>query len=135
MTIMIPVLTASIMSQYKRDYPRTAAELLVRIQLRDGPMIHATTANLSRAGFQVAADPQTVGLLFPVTPTPNPRQRVEVEAELHLPGGQGDSRVVNTRSAAVFARRIAAAQYRVGFQFTDIEPEVEAVLGAFVDGR
>ena len=33
------------------------------------------------------------------------------------------------------SRRIAAEQYRVGFQFTDIKPDMEAVLGAFVDGR
>ena len=122
------------MSNYKRDHPRTVAELLVRFQLPDGETIHATTANLSRAGFQVAADPHTVGLLFPVTWQPNPRQRVEVTAELHLPASQGDAAVLNARSAAVFARRVAAEQYRVGFQFTDIEPEVEAALGSFVDG-
>ena len=122
-------------SHYKRDHPRTVAELLVRFQLPDGQTIHATTANLSRAGFQVAADPHTVNLLFPVTQQPNPRQRTEVQAELHLPAQQGDANILNARSAAVFARRVAAEQYRVGFQFTAIEPEAEEVLGAFVDGR
>lgn len=121
------------MSHYKRDHPRTAAELLVRIHIADGEVNHATTANLSRAGFQIAADPQTVGLLFPASQQPVPRERVEVHTEVHLPGRHGESLVVEARCAAVFARRIAAAQYRIGFQFMSIEPEVEELLGAFID--
>lgn len=123
------------MSNYKRDHPRTLAELLVRYRLPDGETIHASTANLSRAGFQVAADPHTVALLFPITLTPNPHQRVEVTAELRIPARKGEPLVVNVRSAGVFARRVAAEQYRVGFQFTDVEPDVESVLGEFVDGH
>ena len=122
------------MSLYKRDHPRTAAELLVRIHLADGVVVHATTANLSRAGFQIAADPQTVGLLFPASHQPVPRERTEVRTELHVPGRHGEPAVIDARCAAVFARRIAAEQYRVGFQYTVIEPDEEERLGAFVEG-
>jgi len=121
------------MSDYKRDHPRAVAELQVRIHLVDGQVIHATTVNLSRAGFQVAADPQTVGLLFPASPQPVPRQRIEVQVELQLPGRQREPSVVEAGGTAVFARRIAASQYRVGFQFTSIGPEAEELLGAFID--
>ena len=121
------------MSDYKRDHPRALAELLVRIRLADGQVIHATTANLSRAGLQVAADPPTVGLLFPITHQPNPRQRIEASVEVHLPATPGEADVVNARCAAVFARRIAASQYRVGFQFTQIEEADERRLEEFVD--
>jgi c-di-GMP-binding flagellar brake protein YcgR len=124
-----------LLRQYKRDHPRIAVELLVEIVPPDRPVIHASTVNLSRAGFQLHADGEMVSVLFPRTTQPAPGDRVSVTVRLRVPREREDAAFVETRCEAVFSRRVAENEYRIGLQFGDMSEEDEALLDAYIDSR
>jgi hypothetical protein len=83
----------------------------------DGEIIHAITVNLSPAGIQIACDRVTVNSILPLSQRRLPRNTREVEVRLRFPESSGMPDIIDTRCRAVFSRRVAENEYRIGLQF------------------
>jgi hypothetical protein len=89
----------------------------------DGEVIHAITVNLSPAGIQIACDRVTVDSILPLSQRRVPRTSREVEVRLRFPESSGMPDIIDTRCKAVFSRRVAENEYRIGLQFQGFEGE------------
>jgi len=107
--------------KYKRDYPRVPVHLPVEVSLPDGEVIHAITVNLSPAGVQIACDRITVNRILPLSKTRLPNCTQEVELRLRFPESSGMPDIIDARCAAVFSRRVAENEFRIGLQFHGFE--------------
>ena len=121
------------MRKYKRDYPRVPAHLPVEVSLPDGEVIHAVTVNLSPAGIQIACDRATVGSILPLSQRRRPTSTTEVDVRLRFPESSGMPDVIGTRCIAIFSRRVAENEYRIGLQFQRFEGDDYQKLERFLD--
>lgn len=116
---------------YRREYPRIPMAVPVDVQVPDGALIRAKMCNVSRAGMQLACDPVTVGQLLPGGQMPMPSQPVTLDVRFELPVG-GEPVPINVRCAAVFSRRVAQNEFRLGLQFTSFEAEGADHLESYI---
>ena len=121
------------MRKYKRDYPRVPAHLPVEVSTPDGELIHAITVNLSPAGIQIACDRVTVDSILPLNQRRLPRSTREVDVRLRFPESSGMPDVINTRCTAVFSRRVAENEYRIGLHFKGFDGDDYQKLEHFLD--
>ncbi len=103
--------------------------------MRDGEVIHAITVNLSPAGIQIACDRVTVNSILPVSQRPLPRNTPEVDVRLRFPESSGMPEVIDARCKAVFSRRVAENEYRIGLQFQRFQGDDYQKLEHFLDDR
>ena len=89
----------------------------------DGEIIHAITVNLSPAGIQIACDRVTVNSVLPLSQRRLPKRTREVEVRLRFPESSGMPDTIDARCTAVFSRRVAENEYRIGLQFLGIDGE------------
>ncbi len=120
--------------KYKRDYPRVPVHLPVEVSMPDGEIIHAITVNLSPAGVQIACDRVTVNSILPVSQRRLPRKTRQVELRLRFPESSGMPHIIDARCTAVFSRRIAENEYRIGLQFQGFDGEDYQKLEHFLEG-
>jgi hypothetical protein len=99
----------------------------------DGEVIHAITVNLSPAGIQIACDRVTVNSVLPLSQRRVPKRTREVEVRLRFPESSGMPDVIDARCAAIFSRRIAENEYRIGLQFLGFEGDDYQKLEHFLD--
>ena len=99
----------------------------------DGEVIHAITVNLSPAGIQIACDRVTVNSVLPLSQRRVPKRTREVEVRLRFPESSGMPDVIDARCAAIFSRRIAENEYRIGLQFLGLEGDDYQKLEHFLD--
>lgn len=99
----------------------------------DGEVIHAITVNLSPAGIQIACDRVTVNSILPLNQRRLPQSTREVEVRLRFPESSGMPDVVNARCTAVFSRRVAENEYRIGLQFKSFDSDDYQKLEHFLD--
>ena len=107
---------------YRREYPRIPVTLPVEVQVADGARINVKMCNISRAGMQLACDPITVKRLLPGGQPPLPGQPVTLDVRFELPSGQ-DTVPISVRCNAIFSRRVAQNEFRLGLQFASFEAE------------
>ena len=131
----VPLVTSSQRSvrKYKRDYPRVPAHLPVEVLMPDGEIIHAITVNLSPAGIQIACDRVTVNRILPLSQRRTPRKTPEVDVRLRFPESSGMPDVIDARCTAIFSRRVAENEYRIGLQFQRFEGDDYRKLEHFLD--
>jgi hypothetical protein len=120
--------------KYKRDYPRIPAHLAVEVSMPDGEIIHAITVNLSPAGIQIACDRVTVNSILPLSQRRLPKRTRQVDVRLRFPESSGMPDIIDARCTAVFSRRVAENEYRIGLQFQGFEGEDYQKLEHFLDG-
>ena len=101
----------------------------------DGEIIHAITVNLSPAGIQIACDRVTVNSILPLSQRRLPRSTRQVDVRLRFPESSGMPDIIDARCTAVFSRRVAENEYRIGLQFQGFEGEDYQKLEHFLDGR
>lgn len=99
----------------------------------DGEVIHAITVNLSPAGIQIACDRVTVNSVLPLSQRRVPKRTREVEVRLRFPESSGMPDVIDARCAAVFSRRVAENEYRIGLQFLGFDGEDYQKLEHYLD--
>ena len=99
----------------------------------DGEVIHAITVNLSPAGIQIACDRVTVNSVLPLSQRRVPKRTREVEVRLRFPESSGMPDVIDARCAAIFSRRVAENEYRIGLQFLGFEGDDYQKLEHFLD--
>ncbi|NIM27808.1 MAG: hypothetical protein GWN21_15435 [Gammaproteobacteria bacterium] len=121
------------MRKYKRDYPRVPVHLPVEVSMSDGEVIHAITVNLSPAGIQIACDRFTVNSILPLSQRRVPSESREVDVRLRFPESSGMPDVVDVRCRAVFSRRVAENEYRIGLHFESFEGDGYRKLEHFLD--
>ena len=121
------------MRKYKRDYPRVPANLPVEVSTPDGEVIHAITVNLSPAGIQIACDRVTVNSIMPLNSRHPPKDTRQVDVRLRFPESSGMPHVIDARCTAVFSRRVAENEYRIGLQFLSFHGDDYRKLEHFVD--
>ena len=105
----------------------------MEVSTPDGEVIHAITVNLSPAGIQIACDRVTVNSIMPLNtrrPSKDPRQ---VDVRLRFPESSGMPHVIDARCTAVFSRRVAENEYRIGLQFLSFHGDDYRKLEHFVD--
>lgn len=107
--------------------------LPVEVSMPDGEVIHAITVNLSPAGIQIACDRVTVDSILPLSQRRLRTSTREVEVRIRFPESSGMPDVIDTRCSAVFSRRVAENEYRIGLQFQGFEGEDYQKLGHFLD--
>ena len=100
----------------------------------DDEIIHAITVNLSPAGIQIACDRVTVNSILPLSQRRLPRTTRQVEVRLRFPESSGMPDVIDARCTAVFSRRVAENEYRIGLQFQELDGEDYQKLEHFLDG-
>ncbi len=99
----------------------------------DGEVIHAITVNLSPAGIQIACDRVTVNSVLPLSQRRIPKRTREVEVRLRFPESSGMPDVIDARCAAIFSRRVAENEYRIGLQFLGFQGDDYQKLEHFLD--
>ncbi len=99
----------------------------------DGEIIHAITVNLSPAGIQIACDRVTVNSILHLSQRRVPRKTPQVEVRLRVPESSGMPEIIDARCTAVFSRRVAENEYRIGLKFQDFEGEDYQKLEHFLD--
>ena len=99
----------------------------------DGEVIHAITVNLSPAGIQIACDRVTVNSILSLNQRRLPKRSREIEVRLRFPESSGMPDVIDTRCTAIFSRRVAENEYRIGLQFKDFEGDDYQKLEHFLD--
>lgn len=99
----------------------------------DGEVIHAITVNLSPAGIQIACDRVTVNSILPLSQRRFPRRTQPVDVRLRFPESSGMPDVIDTRCVAVFSRRVAENEYRIGLQFQGFDGDDYQKLEHFLD--
>ncbi len=99
----------------------------------DGEVVHAVAVNLSPAGIQIACDRVTVNSVLPVSHRRLPKSTRQVDVCLRFPESSGMPDVVNARCTAVFSRRVAENEYRIGLQFQEFEGDDFQKLECFFD--
>ena len=99
----------------------------------DGEVIHAITVNLSPAGIQIACDRVTVNSVLPLSQRRVPKRTREVEVRLRFPESSGMPDVIDARCAAIFSRRVAENEYRIGLQFLGFDGDDYQKLEHFLD--
>ncbi len=119
--------------KYKRDYPRVPLHLPVEVSLPDGEIIHAITVNLSPAGIQIACDRVTVDSILPLSQRRLPNETRRVKVRLRFPESSGMPDVIDVRCTAIFSRRVAENEYRIGLQFQGLGGEDYRKLEDFLD--
>ena len=119
--------------KYKRDYPRVATQLPVELSLPDGEIIHAVSVNLSPAGIQIACDRVTVSRILPLSQRRRPTSTTEVQVRLRFPESSGMPDVIATRCIAIFSRRVAQNEFRIGLQFQHFEGDDYQKLERFLE--
>jgi hypothetical protein len=119
--------------KYNRDYPRVSVHLAVEVSMPDGEVVHAVAVNLSPAGIQIACDRVTVNSVLPVSHRRLPKSTRQVDVCLRFPESSGMPDVVNARCTAVFSRRVAENEYRIGLQFQEFEGDDFQKLECFFD--
>ncbi len=100
----------------------------------DGEIIHAITVNLSPAGIQIACDRVTVDSILPLSQRRLPKNTRQVEVRLRFPESSNMPHIIDARCTAVFSRRVAENEYRIGLQFQSFEGEDYQKLEHFLDG-
>ena len=100
-----------------------------------GEVIHALTVNLSPAGIQLACDRVAVNSILPMSQRPLPSRNREFYVRLRFPESSGVPDVVETRCAAIFSRRVAENEYRIGLQFLSFEDGGYGKLERFLDRK
>jgi len=105
----------------------------VEVAMPDGEVIHAITVNLSPAGIQIACDRVTVNSVLPLSQSRLPKRTREVEVRLRFPESSGMPHVIDARCAAIFSRRVAENEYRIGLQFLGFEGDDYQKLEHFLD--
>jgi len=121
------------LKRYRRDRPRISAELPVEIALEDGSVLHAQTLNVSLAGLQIVCDSVLVARILPEGLQVLPARPAPLSIALRLPAAEHHGRRIEAHCQAVFVRRVAEREYRVGLQFASFEGEGGRALEAFVD--
>lgn len=99
----------------------------------DGEVIHAITVNLSPAGIQIACDRVTVNSILPLSSHRLPKDTREVGVRLRFPESSGMPHVIDARCTAIFSRRVAENEYRIGLQFKSFEGDDYRKLEHYVD--
>ncbi len=107
---------------YRREYPRIPVTLPAEVQVADGARIHVKMCNISRAGMQLACDPITVRQLLP-RGQPLPGQPVTLDVRFELPTSTQETVPISVRCNAIFSRRVAQNEFRLGLQFASFEAE------------
>jgi len=125
--------TEPIVQPYKREHPRVSVHLPVELRTPEGVPLHARTVNISRAGLQLSCDRHTFSRLFPGGLQPLPSQRVAVRVRLELPPQAPGPAALEASCNAVFSRRIAENDFRVGLQFTDLPEAGYERLERYID--
>jgi hypothetical protein len=105
----------------------------VEVAMPDGEVIHAITVNLSPAGIQIACDRVTVNSVLPLSQRRVPKRTREVEVRLRFPESSGMPDVIDARCAAIFSRRVAENEYRIGLQFLGFQGDDYQKLEHFLD--
>ena len=95
--------------------------LPVEVSLPDGEVIHAITVNLSPAGIQIACDRITVNSILPLSQPRLPKRTREVDVRLRFPESSGMPDIIDARCTAIFSRRVAENEFRIGLQFHGFE--------------
>lgn len=101
--------------------------------MADGEVIHAITVNLSPAGIQIACDRVTVNSILPLSQRRVPKPTREVDVRLRFPESSGMPEILDVRCKAIFSRRVAENEYRIGLQFQGFEGEDYHKLERFLD--
>lgn len=99
----------------------------------DGEVIHAITVNLSPAGIQIACDRVTVNSILPLNQRRLPSSSREVDVRLRFPESSGMPDVIDTRCVAIFSRRVAENEYRIGLRFLSFQADDYQKLEHFLD--
>jgi len=99
----------------------------------DGEIIHAITVNLSPAGIQIACDRVTVNSILPLSQRRLPKPSPAMEVRLRFPESSGMPDVIEARCKAVFSRRVAENEYRIGLQFQGFEGDDYQKLDQFLN--
>lgn len=99
----------------------------------DGDIIHAITVNLSPAGIQIACDRVTVNSILPLSQRRLPRRSPDVDVRLRFPESSGMPDVIDARCTAIFSRRVAENEYRIGLRFLSFEGDDYQKLEHFLD--
>jgi hypothetical protein len=105
----------------------------VEVSMTDGDVIHAITVNLSPAGIQIACDRVTVNSILPLSQRRVPTKSREVDVRLRFPESSGMPDVIDARCTAIFSRRVAENEYRIGLQFLSFEGDDYRKLEHFLD--
>jgi hypothetical protein len=107
--------------------------LAVEVSMPDGEVIHAITVNLSPAGIQIACDRVAVNSILPLSQRRLPTSTREVDVRLRFPESSGMPDVIDARCTAIFSRRVAENEYRIGLQFQGFEGDDYQKLEHFLD--
>jgi hypothetical protein len=98
-----------------------------------GEVIHALTVNLSPAGIQLACDRVTANSILPISHLALPARPAEVDIRLRFPESSGMPDIIDARCVAIFSRRIAENEYRIGLQFLSFHDGAYGKLELFLD--
>lgn len=127
------------MRKYKRDHPRLARSLPVKLEPPAGDAIYAETHNISRGGMQIGCDRIVVHIVFPQfedahsAPAQGATQSDDFGVHLTLPASEPTPGVIEGRCQPVFAQQIAEGRYRIGCKFTSLAPEANELLEDYID--
>jgi len=99
----------------------------------DGEVIHAVTVNLSPAGIQIACDRVTVNSILPLSQRRIPKSTRALDVRLRFPESSGMPNVIDARCQAIFSRRVAENEYRIGLQFQGFEGDDYQKLEHYLD--
>jgi hypothetical protein len=99
----------------------------------DGETIHAVTVNLSPAGIQIACDRVTVNSILPLSQRRVPKSTRILEVRLRFPESSGMPDIIDACCQAVFSRRVAENEYRIGLRFQALEGDDYQKLEHFLD--
>lgn len=105
----------------------------MEVSTASGELIHAISVNLSPAGIQIACDRITVNSILPLDQRRLPSSTREVDVRLRFPESSGMPDVIDTRCTAVFSRRVAENEYRIGLRFKSFDGDDYQKLEHFLD--
>jgi hypothetical protein len=121
------------MSEYKRDHPRIRESLQVELITQGDKKLFATTFDVSKRGVQLSCDGVTVQEIFGGPGPAPPAKLPTVILKLRLNHSGQEPEQIEAECKAVFARRIAEEEYRVGLLIHSLSAPSRVALDRFVD--
>ena len=121
------------MSEYKRDHPRIRESLPVELLTQGDKKLFATTYDLSKRGVQISCDGVTVQEIFGGDGPGPPAKLPTVILKVRLSNSSQEPEQIEAECKAVFARRVAEEEYRVGLLIHSLSAPARVALDRFVD--
>ena len=121
------------MSEYKRDHPRIRESLPIELIAPGNKTLFATSYDISKRGVQLVCDGVTVEEIFGTPGLSPPTKLPTVTLKLRLNYTDREQEQIEAECTAIFSRRVAEQQYRVGLLIDSISEPSRLALERFVD--